>query len=310
MIVTVTANPSVDIQYELHRYQTNTVNRVAYQSKTAGGKGLNVTRVLRQLNEDVVTTGFLGGYPGAMIREKLSVLGVTDRFTTICGETRNCIAMMHDGSQTEILETGPDVSAEEIESFYRSYSEIVREAAVITISGSLPGGVDSSFYTHLLKVAHEAGKPVLLDTKGDTLSEVLDTDFKPTLIKPNLEELEEMVGKKVASEIQIIEVINDTMFSQIEWIVITLGSAGALIRHKEQFFRAKIPTIKAINPVGSGDSVIAGFASGMKRGLDETEMIKYSLAMGVLNAAERETGKIIPENVKGMMEQIEVVKLL
>lgn len=309
MIVTVTANPSVDIQYELQRFQTNTVNRVAYQSKTAGGKGLNVTRVLRQLNEDVVTTGFLGGYPGAMIREQLRKLGATDRFTTISGETRNCIAMMHDGNQTEILERGPDVSTEEVESFYKSYGKIVREAAVITISGSLPGGVDSTFYTYLLKGAYKVGKPVLLDTKGDTLSEVMNTDFKPTLIKPNLEELEELVGDNITSEIQLMEVINGARFSQIEWVVITLGSAGALIKHKDRFFRAKIPTIKAINPVGSGDSVIAGFASGMRRALDETEMIQYSLAMGVLNAAERETGSINPKNVKSMMEQIEVISL-
>src|SRR5699024_8956086 len=107
MILTITLNPSVDISYKLDRFGIDQVNRVQDVSKTAGGKGLNVTRVLHQLQEDVAASGFLGGSLGDFILKQLGNLGMRDFFTPIDGETRNCIAVIHEGKQTEILEGGP-----------------------------------------------------------------------------------------------------------------------------------------------------------------------------------------------------------
>src|SRR5690625_1318603 len=109
MILTLTLNPAVDISYKLDQLSMDTVNRVEDVSKTAGGKGLNVARVLTQLGEEVAASGFLGGRLGNCIRSQIDLLGINDFFIEISGETRNCIAVIHEGKQTEILESGPTI---------------------------------------------------------------------------------------------------------------------------------------------------------------------------------------------------------
>ncbi len=116
MIVTITMNPSVDISYPLEHFQLDTVNRVSKVRKTAGGKGLNVTRV-QQLGADVLASGLLGGELGDAIQHELTSAGIKHAFSPISGKTRNCIAILHEGKQTEILEQGPVISASEAKTF-------------------------------------------------------------------------------------------------------------------------------------------------------------------------------------------------
>src|SRR5699024_3544112 len=138
MILTVTLNPAVDVSYRLDRFSTDTVNRVEDVLKTAGGKGINVARVLAQLDEEVAASGFLGGSLGDFIRSEISSLGINDFFVEIAGETRNCIAIIHEGQQTELLESGPLISKSETEEFLKKFSEYVQQVEFVTVSGSLP----------------------------------------------------------------------------------------------------------------------------------------------------------------------------
>src|SRR5690625_154318 len=121
MILTITLNPAVDIGYQLDGLAIDTVNRVSEVSKTAGGKGLNVARVVRQIGAEVGASGFLGGPLGDFIRKEIGRINIHDYFVPIEGETRNCIAVLHDGKQTEILESGPTISKEEAENFITHY---------------------------------------------------------------------------------------------------------------------------------------------------------------------------------------------
>lgn len=123
MILTITMNPSVDISYSFESFSEDTVNRVDKVRKTAGGKGLNVTRVLNQLGAEVSASGLLGGFLGEQIRSELDESGINQSFTQISGETRNCIAILHEGRQTEILEKGPTITEEEATLFWKSLSE-------------------------------------------------------------------------------------------------------------------------------------------------------------------------------------------
>ena len=163
MILTVTMNPSIDTRYSVDHLVIDDVNRVT-PAKTAGGKGLNVSRVLVQLGDDVVATGLLGGHSGAYLGELMDADGITHRFTPIAGESRTCIALLHDGNQTEFLESGPTVSAEELEAFVGNYADLVSKASCVTLSGSLPKGVPADTYARLVAIAAAAGVPVLLDT--------------------------------------------------------------------------------------------------------------------------------------------------
>ncbi|WP_404455511.1 1-phosphofructokinase [Virgibacillus necropolis] len=307
MILTVTLNPAVDISYKLNEFSLDTVNRVNDVSKTAGGKGLNVSRVLQQLGEEVAATGFLGGSLGGFIRCELFTVGIQDFFEKIQGETRNCIALIHGGQQTEILESGPVITEDEAATFLRSFSEYVQKVDIVTISGSLPNGLADDFYEKLIKIAGSYDVPVLLDTRGELLGKALES--APYLIKPNQDELAGLLGKSLANETDIIDALESVLFVGIEWVVVTLGSDGALVKNGSYIYRVRAPQIKAVNPVGSGDSVIAGFASGMSRGLSGVELIKFGLAMGVLNAMEEQTGYVNPEKIDWCIKQINVERI-
>lgn len=309
MILTVTLNPSVDISYKLEQFKLDAVNRVADVSKTAGGKGLNVTRVLHQLGEEVAATGFLGGNLGDFIRKEISNIGVQDHFVKSAGDTRNCIAVIHEGQQTELLEGGPEITTNEATAFLENFRLSVEEADVVTISGSLPKGIGPDFYSKLLEITEAGDKPVLLDTSGESLRLSVLAEHKPYMIKPNLEELAGLFDMEINTEDEIIKALHDPLFKGIAWVVVTLGAEGALIKHGNQIYRANIPSVKAVNPVGSGDSVVAGFAAGLSRELDKEDLMKFGLGMGVLNAMEERTGSINPENIDWCIEKISVKKI-
>lgn len=309
MILTVTLNPAVDISYKLDRFSIDTVNRVEDVSKTAGGKGLNVARVLKQLGEHAGASGFLGGSLGGFIRTQIESLGIEDYFVEIDGETRNCIAVIHEGKQTEVLESGPIISEDEATLFLKKFTEYVAQVKIVTISGSLPKGLPSNFYVKLLEIAHTYDTPVLLDTNGALLKSALHSEQKPYLIKPNEEEFADLLGKTSVNEIQIKEALTSPMFAGIPWIAVTLGAEGAIVKHDHTIYKVKAPKITAINPVGSGDSVIAGFASGFYHDLADEIVIKFGLAMGVLNALEEKTGHIDAGKVEWAVEQMTVEQM-
>lgn len=310
MILTVTLNPSVDISYKLNKFTLDTVNRANDVSKTAGGKGLNVTRVLHQLKEEVAATGFLGGKLGDIIRTEITELGIQDCFLPITDNTRNCIAVIHEGHQTEILEGGPVIKNEEAASFLEKFLSYVQQFNIITISGSLPKGLPNDFYQKLLEIAELNDTQILLDTKGELLENALNSKKKPFLIKPNQHELGDLLGRTFEKEDEIIAALESPIFEGVPWIVITLGVNGAVVKNNEKVYRVKIPKVKAVNPVGSGDSVIAGFAAGLSRKLKDEELIKFGLAMGVLNVLEEKTGCINPEKVNWCTEQIHVEEIM
>lgn len=305
----MTLNPSVDIKYTLDYFSIDEVNRVDQVIKTAGGKGLNVSRVLKQLDAEVGATGFLGGELGEFIRSELKKECIVDLFVPISGKTRNCIAVIHEGMQTEILESGPVIQDEEIEHFLSNFIKILPQVDLVTISGSLPKGVPTNFYQRIIELCSQHEKFVLLDTNEKLLDASLKGRAKPYLIKPNREELAGFLGREINSQEDLMVALGDQAFQDIEWVVVSLGSKGAMIKHQESIYNVQIPKVEAVNPVGSGDSVIAGFASGLSRKLEKTTLMRYGIAMGILNAMEEKTGYINPANIDWCMEQIKIEKL-
>lgn len=185
MILTLTLNLSVDISYPLEELHINTINRVSQVSKTAGGKGLNVTRVLDQLNENVLATGFIGGKIGEFIESKLDEHEVSHSFYQIKGETRNCIAILHSRNQTEILEKGPTVSREEANGFINHLKHLIIKEKCVVIFGSLPDGLDTNYYLKIIDICSTNNKPTVLDCSGLALKAALKNSNKPTVVKPN-----------------------------------------------------------------------------------------------------------------------------
>lgn len=310
MILTVTLNPSVDMNYQLDDFTLDTANRVEDVSKTAGGKGLNVANVLRQLGQDAAATGFLGGELGDFISKRIQEKGIRDDFVSIHGHTRNCIAIIQKGQQTEILEGGPNISQEEAGRFLSAFREKVDSVQLVTVSGSHPKGLPADFYHSLLAICEEAHKPVLLDTKGSLLKTTLEAGAsKPYMIKPNEDELADVMGKPVHGAADIKKALADPLFAGIPWIIVSLGADGAVVKQDDSFYSVQAPKIEAVNPVGSGDSVVAGFAAAMERGLEGEARMTFALAMGVLNAMEAKTGNVDPAKIEWCLDQMRVETL-
>jgi tagatose 6-phosphate kinase len=310
MILAVTMNPSVDISYPIHNFKVNDVNRVETVMKTAGGKGLNVARVVNQMGEDVLTTGLLGGTVGHYITKELAKSNIRNCFFKINQESRNCIAILHDGKQTEILESGPIISAEEGLGFLNQYRELLSKASLVTISGSLPKGLESGFYRRMVEMGREKGIPVIVDTSGESLRQVLNHKVKPFAIKPNIAEMSQLLGVEIGESISSLkQLLKDELFYGIEWIVVSMGGNGGFVKHGEDFYQITIPAIKVVNPVGSGDATVAGLAVALKQRLPVTDVLKTAMTAGMLNTIEEGTGYINREKFSQFFEMIEVHKI-
>ena len=306
MILTVTLNPSIDISYPLEELKLDTVNRVSEVSKTAGGKGLNVTRVLAESGETVGATGFVGGTNGQFIKTHLP-RDVQSFFYDILGDTRNCIAILHEGNQTEILEAGPEIIRTEALGFLHHFKLLMPTADVVAISGSLPTGLPVDYYASLIEIAGEAGSKVVLDSSGKSLEAVLHSPFKPTVIKPNREELSQLLGRDVSADFEDLkEVLKDSLFEGIEWIIVSLGGDGAFAKHEDVFYKVDIPKIEVVNPVGSGDSTVAGISAGLNSGKDDAALLTHAMVLGMLNAQEKMTGHVNMAHYDDLYQQINV----
>lgn len=310
MVLTVTMNPSVDISYRLEAFKIDDINRVTQISKTAGGKGLNVARVLADLGDIPSATGFLGGSLGDFIRTELKTTGITDQFFQIDYESRNCIAVIHDGGkQTEILESGPVIDPKDSLEFIEHYTSILKDIDIVTLSGSLPGGLANDYYVQLIHEANQLGKKVILDSSGDSLSAVLKSDDKPFAIKPNKDELEQLFQKPIDDDDSIIDALRNEWFRGIECILVSKGSEGALVKWGDSFYSVRIPRVEVMNPVGSGDATVAGLANALEQGLTPEECMKTAMTAGVLNAMNEQTGKINQKDFPKIHEKIKINKL-
>ncbi|MGT2888195.1 tagatose-6-phosphate kinase [Streptococcus didelphis] len=308
MILTITLNPSIDISYPLSGpFVLDGVNRVEAVEKTAGGKGLNVTRVLQEAKQDVLATGFIGENLGQSIKAQLDQAKIKHHFFPIKGETRNCIAILHEGCQTEILESGPTISQEEASGFLDHLDSLCKDYDIITISGSLPKGLASDYYEKVISLLNSHHKKIILDCSGSPLQSVLLGKSKPTLIKPNLEELQELLSHEIdPSADSLKDALSQSLFDDIPWIVVSLGSKGAFAKHGNHFYRVHIPKIQVQNPVGSGDATVAGIAWALSQEDDDHMLLKKANALGMLNAQEKLTGHVNMEKYQELIQHIKI----
>ena len=308
MITTVTLNPAIDTRYFIEDFKEGRLFRAEKTIKSPGGKGLNVTKVLRQMGADVVATGIIGGKNGEWIQENLKKMDIKEEFYVSSAETRVCIAVLAKHSETEILESGEELTDSDLRAFEKKLMELVEKSDVITMSGSLPKGMEAGYYQKLVELINRKGKKVILDTSGKSLLE--GVKGKPYLIKPNFDELEYVLGESIDGRDKIKKAVEKLKNLGAQNVLVSLGGEGA-IYFGEEILKITIPKIKIHNTVGSGDSSVAGFAKGLDDGLELNEILKLSMACGMSNAQSMETGRVIPEDVKEFMGNItvEVLKI-
>lgn len=309
MILTVALNPSIDRRYFIDDFEAGK-SYVAYDVKYGpGGDGLNMAKIIKTFNEPIKATGFCGGRSGEYVMEALDSLGIEHEFTSIKDETRCRMAVLSNfGIQTEVVEKSPSVSGEEAIEFYQLYSKLIKDADIICASGGLPRGLPEDIYRDLIVMAKEQGKKFLLDTSGKALE--LGIKAEPFLIKPNRDELEELAGFIMTSEVEMVRAAKYIIENGVEIVAISLGKAGVLVLHGDYYYRIKVPNIKAVNPSGAGSAMMAGFAVSLYREYDFEYILRIAAACGTAHVMEGETGKIDMAVMKSIMNEVEIEKRL
>lgn len=309
MILTVTLNAAIDKRYVVEEFKIGEVNRVKECAYVPGGKGLNVSKPAAVAGAEVVATGFVGGHAGNYIEASLKDYHVKSAFYHLESESRSCINIWDAKNcvQTEFLEPGFTVTESEFQGFVEEFKELVKKADVVAMSGSVPKGLDGTAYQKLVKVVKDAGKKVILDTSGKLLE--MGIEACPTMIKPNIDEIRMLTGKECNEICEIIEAAKEIHARGVEVVAVSLGADGSLAVSDEGVFRAIVPRIDAVNTVGCGDSMIAGFALGFAEGLGIEETLRKASAISAAAALREETGYFVMEDMQRLYPQIKIEKM-
>lgn len=295
MIVTVTLNPAVDKTCVIDTLRTGDVNRIREAESVAGGKGVNVAKVLRQFHLQVACLGFLGGYSGRMIEDTMTKLGAECHFTRTKGDTRtNTNLLGTDGYVTELLEPGPVISEKELVNFRKEFTYACEQCELMVFSGSIPQGVPKDIYAKLIAECRQLGIKTLLDTSGEPLKEAIAA--KPTIIKPNKKELEYLVGRKLPDRESIVKEAKGLVAEGIEKVVVSLGEEGLLYVDADTVIYEPAKKVKTVNTVGCGDSVVASFCMSEVAGEDAELSMKKAVALSAANATTKGSAEI-PLNI-------------
>jgi len=316
MIVTVTPNPVLDRTLTVPRIVFNEVMRATSSRLDWGGKGFNVSRALQALGVESVAMGFVGGATGQMLERGLRDLGIATDFVHIAGETRTNIVVTDVGAEqyVKVNEAGPTVQAQELAAFLDRARERVRPGDIWVLSGSLPPGVPPDFYAQLIALLQARGAKALLDSSGEPLR--LGCAAGPYLIKPNAVEAEEVTGREISSDAGALGAVEFFLHQGIELVALSLGAEGLLLASKLCTVWARPPRVRARNPVGAGDALLAGIAwalacpepaegwSRRERGLHLEEMARWGVASGTAAAIREGVGVGARAEVEALYEQV------
>ncbi|MCX5816242.1 MAG: 1-phosphofructokinase family hexose kinase [Proteobacteria bacterium] len=302
MIYTITLSPSLDRIVDVEELIYDDVNKIEEERRRAGGRGIDVSRVIRELGGQSIALGLIGGYDGLELEGRLINEGVICDFTRINSETRtnNIVYQRKKKLQTLLSTCEPDVDPLEIASFFNKIKEIPRRSYVV-ISGNMPKGVNENFYAQMIITLKEKGAKVILDTDGEALRRGVDAG--PCLIKPNIHEFGRFVEHNVSS---VEEIINYAKPYQnvVEYIVVSMGVRGVVGINRNEYYLATPPKIKVRSSIGAGDSLVAGIVYAMSEGRTFEDAITLGVACGTastLNSGnelcKREDVEIIKKDV-------------
>lgn len=282
MIYTVTLNPSIDYVINLEHLNIGDVNRVNRENVYPGGKGINVSRILKTLGHDNVATGFLSGFTGDFIINTLCELNVKSDFIKLDnGFTRINVKIKSD-EETEINGQGPHISNEKLEELFNKLS-ILKEDDILVLAGSIPSTLGEDLYEKIMEVVKESKVNVVVDATKNLLLNVLK--YKPFLIKPNNHELEEMFNVKLHNAEDISTYAKKLQDMGARNVLVSMGKDGALlITENKEVYISNVPKGTVVNSVGAGDSMVAGFISGYIDSNSYTEALRLGAASGSATA--------------------------
>ena len=307
MILTVTPNPCVDKTVFIDDLKVGTFIRSQKCTCIPGGKGTNVARAVKNLGRRSTAMVIVGGHPGAHVVEMIEQQdGVPCIPVRVASQTRTITTVLEEPvhRQTAFFEPGSRVTDEEAAQVEAVFSEAVREAKVATFNGTVPDPNIRSLYRKLIPIAKAASVVTILDSHGPEFA--LGLEAVPYMVKPNVAEAQEIVGFPLDSDEAKWRAIDNLHARGVELVVLSLGKDGALVSRGKERFHAVPPTIREINPVGSGDALVAGFAIGLMEGMPLETMTRLAVAAGTANAMNWDIGHFTRAEVEALIPQVEI----
>jgi 1-phosphofructokinase family hexose kinase len=309
MICTITLNPALDKNVEVQDLIPHATNDVLRGRTDPGGKGINVLRVVKELGQETIALGIIGGETGNEIKNHLENRGIQTDFVVTDQPTRTNIIItdIDDPPPTELNEPGAEISndiIEKVEDTIRSNAENCR---LFVLAGSLPEGCPGNTYNRLISVVREFNCKAVLDTRDEALKEGIKAI--PYMIKPNKSEAENLLGRKIESSEDAAKACRDFYEMGIKIAIISLGKDGAVMACEDGIFKAGTPRIKAESTVGSGDSMIAGICVGLTTGKSYADSLRLGAAAGTATATTPGTKLCTKKEVDFFLDKIEIEKI-
>ena len=303
MIYTVTLNPSIDFIVRLDHLELGSVNRMTSDDKFAGGKGINVSRILQRLDVDNTATGFIGGFTGRFVENGLIAEGIKTNFVQV-SEDKRINVKIKAGEETEINGAGPKISDEKLEELKAILAGLSSEDTVV-FAGSAPSSLGNQVYNTLIPIAKKAGAEVVCDFEGQTLLDSLN--YQPLLVKPNSHELADIFGVELNGLEDIEKYAREILAKGAKNVIISMAGDGALLVTPEAAYFAKPIKGTVKNSVGAGDSMVAGFTGEYVKSGDPIEALKWGVACGTATTFSNDLATA--EFIKETYQEVEVEKL-
>lgn len=300
MIYTLTLNPSIDYVIDVENLELGKVNRTSKDFKFPGGKGINVSRILSNQKVDNVALGFLGGFTGKFIEDKLNSLGVKTDFIKVNGDSRINVKIKSI-EETEINGFGPIISDKNLNLLFNRLDKL-KEGDILVLAGSIPTTLPRDLYLQIQKKVSQKNVKVVVDTSGKALLEAIKN--KPFLIKPNNHEIEEIFDVKINSEEELIKYGKELVSLGAENVIISMAGDGALLITKDGVFKGNAPKGEVKNSVGAGDSLVGGFLAKYVDTKDLIASFKNGIASGSASAFSLDLA--LAEDVNKLLPIIEI----
>lgn len=306
MILTITPNTAIDKTYCVEGFGLDRVHRPTSSRTVAGGKGINVARVLKTLGHDAIATGFVGGATGEAILRLIIEENLHHDFVRVQEESRLCIAVIDptNGTQTEVNENGPNITSDELTAMMDKIKSLVAGCEFVVMCGSCPPGVPDDFYSEIIKIAKAAGVKSVLDASNAHLKEAIKAS--PYMVKPNVTELSQIAGRELLTLEEIVRAAKSLKQYGVSITAVTMGRSGAIVTDGVQVWNAVPPEIQFASAVGSGDAFLAMFMASMIEGASLPDVLVSATAAGAANATTFGAGFCTKESIMELREGVTV----
>ena len=307
MIITVTLNAAIDKSLSVPSFWLGRRHLTVDRRALAGGKGVNIARMLKTMGQPVIATGFQGGPTGTQIVAQLGEESILHDFVRIREESRTNTSVLDPttGEQTEINEQGPTVEADEVEQFREKLLYLARGAAIVVFAGSLPRGLEPDFYAQLVRAVQKLDVMTVVDTDGEALR--LAVRAEPDVVSPNVVEAEELVGHEFNDDADRAGAVREIVALGARSAIMTMPDgcwAQMLCDGSSRGYRVTVPHQDSVATVGSGDAFLAGYVAAHYRGSPPSECLRFGVACGAESTGRLGAGLIDVREVDRLLTDV------